>query len=179
MSYDDDALTEILEDVDDEDWDERRRRSKGRQVKPASPQRGSGNVAPARSSSQTYVTHAQLQTALEKVGEQIGKNASAIRALDDKSESRAIRADKALVTLRKDMKRVSEMSAMLPLLTQKTVDAPKDMGLPAGTKLLVGGDSFATMLPLMLMGGMGGSGGSGGEDNSMMMMALLLATQGK
>jgi|JI10StandDraft_1071094.scaffolds.fasta_scaffold221485_3 hypothetical protein len=191
----DESLLEILEDIEsdesdesDEAWDERRRRRARVRPGAAGGRPGAAWMPRPTTNNATYVTQAQLQSALEKVGQQVGRNASAIRALDVKAEARADRADKAIASLRRDLRRSTELSALMPLLMQKTatitlpartiVDG-QETTVPKEMKVMVGGDSFSAMLPLVLMGGLGGSGSGSGDDNNNMMMLALVMAMGK
>lgn len=148
-----------------------------------------------------YVTQPQLQTALARVGEQIKTNSEAIKTLSARANTLAAEQERQAAVLkretersRRDLRRVSEMSALLPLISKPksqtitipSVPADVNAGIPAvpakEVKVLVDSDdSLSTLLPFMMMGGIGGSGGSGGglmgggEDNSMMFLVLALA----
>lgn len=136
-----------------------------------------------------YVTQAQLQAALNRVGAQVKTNSQAIskvsakvRAVDtaQAKQTAALKKEvgvrrKQADKLKKDLKQTRDMAALMPLLTRpKTVQLNTSVGgLTAGTKVMVdNNDSFGALMPLLLMGGLGGDS-SGGMDSSMLLVLAL------
>lgn len=147
-----------------------------------------------------YVTQAQLQAALARVGDQVKTNAQAIATVNTRlnaineqqaRQTAALKKEyadrrKDSSTLKRELRQTRDMSALLPLLSRPstvTVTKTIDDGVPAGTKLVVDkGDTMSMMLPFLLMGGMGGMGGStegSGDNNMMMMLVMMMAMSGK
>lgn len=143
-----------------------------------------------------YVTQAQLEAAMARVGAQIRANSNAVRTLTGRVESTlvAIRKETAerkkdTQALKKDLQQTKELSALLPLLIQPRSVGPtrslSGSGIPDGSKPLVqSDDALSTLLPfLLLMGDMGGGGGGGlfggGEGGSSLMMLVLVLALSK
>ena len=159
--------------------------------------------ATTTTSTAQYVTQAQLQAALNRVGEQVKTNAQAIATVNTRlnaineqqaRQTAALRKEyadrrKESATLKRELRQTRDLSAMLPLLNRPstvTVTKEFDPAVPAGTKLVIDkGDTMSMMLPFLLMGGMGGMGGmsgsadSSGDNNMMMMLVLAIALSNK
>src|SRR5712692_4194692 len=142
-----------------------------------------------------YVTQAQLQTALAKVGGQVRTNSSAISQVGGRVSAAAATLKKESMDRKKDITAVKsnlsqtqQMAAILPLLTQpKSIGPVSGLsadGIPDQSKILVDSGSSSLLLPLLLLtsvgdGGGGGGGGGGlfgGGDgnNSLLLLALVL-----
>jgi hypothetical protein len=146
-------IDEDLDEMDDEDVDEARKRNRPNV-------RGRGYNQPRLEKS--AVTQAQLQAAMSRVGEDVRKLAVSQKGVDG-SVSR----------LRRDQQQFAQMSLMMPLLVR-----PKVVVLPTGQRVLSGEqDTMSMLLPFMMLGGMGGSGGGmmGGGNDMMMMMVMMMA----
>ena len=135
-----------------------------------------GNItAPAVSS--RPVTRSEFASATRKLDEKIGVNSRGIKTVEGRVNTVAdanARQGKTIKTLQGEIKSVREISMLLPLLSsQKTA-------VVAGTEVVVpSDDTFAKLLPLLLMsGGMGGLGGGNSADSNSglggMMLPLIL-----
>jgi hypothetical protein len=172
------SLVELLEFDESDESDEsdemaerwRRRRPRTASGRGMYPPRPQGN----------YVTQAQLQTALARVGQQIRTNSAAIGTLttrvnavstEQTKQSTALRKEiderkKQADALRRDTRQKLELLTLLPLISKPTsVTLTQDVaGLRKDQKVLVdSGDSLTMLLPLLLIGGLGGSSGTGGS----------------
>jgi hypothetical protein len=147
-----------------------------------------------------YVTQAQLQAAMSRVGAQVRTNSTAITQLNTRVAAATATVKKEttdrkkdVTALRSNLSQTQQMSAILPLLSQPrsvTVTGLGADGIPDNTKVLVdGSNTLALLLPMLLMAGIGGGSGTdstggtsgggglfgGGDNNSMMMLAMILA----
>jgi len=158
------------------------------------------NLYTARPQTQ-YVTQAQLQTALAKVGSQVRTNSNAISQFGGRLATEAATRKKDSLDRKKDITSVKnnlsqtqQMAAILPMLTQPKhidvgadlTDAAGDVQIKKGTSLLVNGsNTLSLLLPFLLLGGTGegsGTGGGlfgGGSDNSSLLMLALVLGMGK
>ncbi len=146
-----------------------------------------------------YVTQAQLETALARVGSQIRTNSTAISQLGTRAAAATAAVKKETTDRRKDTEKIKnslsqtqQLAAILPLLSQpKTLPYPPaasggtDANLVGQTLLVDGSNTLNLLLPLLLLtsvgdGGAGGGGlfGGTGSDNTMMMLVLVLALSG-
>lgn len=185
----DDLVEELEEDYEEsdglEEMIESRRRRRPR------PRTATGRNLSTPRPQGNYVTQVQLQTALQKVSEEIQTNSRAVGVLNSRVEAVAADQAKQLVAIRKeiserrkqddqqkrDVRQQLSLLAILPLIT-----GPKSREIVINNekiKVLVDeGDTFDQILPLMLIsGGMGGGSGSdgGGYDSTMMPMMMALA----
>jgi hypothetical protein len=153
-----------------------------------------------------YVTQAQLQTALAKVGSQVRTNSNAISQVGGRlaAATAAMKKEsgdrkKDLTAVKNNLSQTQQMAAILPLLTQPghiTTSQPvmDSTGtttiINSGTELLVGSDSNTNLLlPMLLLtsvgdgssgsGGGGLFGGGGGDGNSSLLMLALVLGLGK
>lgn len=153
-----------------------------------------------------YVTQAQFQQALDKVRADVGKNATAIRAVGTQFDALSKRSRTEMKALRDDLTRTRDETrntlqtlAILPLLASGgTTKLTAGSGATAQTVNDSSGqpavvatppDSLTQLLPLLLLsgsfGGFGGSGspasgGSGGGGDSGLLLAVaLIAASGK
>ena len=159
-----------------------------------------GRAAPRRPSSQPsfkprpapgtpqYVTQAQLEAALARSDSKINTVADGVTTISARvnAASTAARREteerkKAVDSQGKDLNQKMQLLAMLPvLLTPKTINVRDADGTTIDTVLAPDDSSLNKLLPLLLVTGMGttggfGASGDGSGDNSMMMMALVLA----
>ena len=112
------------------------------------------------------------------------KNARAITATGAQIDALSTRVRRDIGRARDEAKNTTQMLALLPLLTQKTLTTADDVDSPDGkikvipkdTKLAVAQDGIGAILPLLLIsGGLGGtSSGQSGQDNNMMMLVLAM-----
>ncbi len=181
--------------ADDTDSDESDEAARGRGRRPFRPRVPTGRGLYSPRPNTQNVTQVQLQTALARVGKQIKENADATRAVGTRVNDTNARLDKEVAERKKQTDaaqkaiKKSRETAILPLLlaskpklepqtvpilvtdptTKQQVVVPV---LTAATKIA---DTSDNMLPLVLLMGMGGDEfGKGGDDNSMMLMALVL-----
>jgi len=115
---------------------------------------------------------------------------SRVNSLAAATKKEVVDRKKSVETQIKDLNQKLQLLTLLPLLVQ-----PPSAALKPGNALLSGGvdlpavsvpdpSKLNTLLPLLLVSGLGGAGGlsmggdSGGGDNSMMLLALVLAFAG-
>lgn len=178
----DDEFDEAFAALIDEDEEAARRRRR-----PARTSRGQGYYR-ARPTNR-YVTQAQLQAALAKVGKDVKGIATSVSAVGARVDT--VKADQAkqLAMMKKEaaerrkdtakLKSGMQMAALLPMLTSKTitVKAGTEVGgtkVTEDTRLAVAPDSMAMLLPMLMMGD-GFGGGSGGDSSNMLFLALALS----
>jgi hypothetical protein len=199
MPYDvesDEAYDEMFESDEAVDESDEAARSWSR---PQRPKVASGkNLYSPRPQSQ-YVTQAQLQTALAKVGSQVRTNSNAISQFGSRLTGATATLKKESVDRKKDINAVrsnlsqtQQMTAILPLLTQPQSIPDTDTGsaLSGQNVLVAGNNNLSLLLPLLLLtsigdgsstssGGGGLFGGSGGDNSTMLMLALVLGLGSK
>jgi hypothetical protein len=188
----DEALDEMFES--DEAIDEALDEAARSWSRPRAPKTASGRGLYAPRPQTQYVTQAQLQTALAKVGAQVRTNSTAISQIGGRAAAAAAAAKKESLDRKKDVTAVKsnlsqtqQMAAIMPLLTQPKSVGPVTgvPGVPEGSKVLVDSGTSNLLLPLLLMTSVGDSGGSGGgllgggSDNSNMLMLALVLGLGK
>jgi len=169
------------EDVD-EDYDEARRR----RSRPVTA-RGRGYTRPRLA--EGYVTNAQFQAGVARIGKDIRRNAVGIKALNARIDTALEKQSKSASGMRTELQKTREMSMLMPLLlTPKTITTTGDIvdktgmtvQIPTGSKVQVtSGDTLSSLLPLLLLGGGLGGDGKNGGDNSMMMLLLVLMMSNK
>jgi len=175
---------EELEALLESDIDAAPRRSVRRRPVPTG--RGA-NYYTARPVNQ-HVTQAQLQAALAKISKDVKANAVGIKTVGTRVDGVAAEQKKHTDALKKEiaarrretaqLKSNMQMSAMLPLLTSKSITVPAG-GTVGGkvvdkeTKLMVAPDGFAALMPLLMFGD--GFGGGSGDSSSGLIMALALS----
>lgn len=156
--------------------------------------RPGGNV-PARPSA-GFATRAELSATANRLDAKIVQVSTGIKALDGRVRSLDNEHGKLRASLSAESKKrealvgqvnnLQQMSMLLPLLsTQKTAQTTVPLGpnLPAGSNVVTdSGDSLSRILPMLLFSGAGsssgqsGSGGMfGGDNNTMMMLAMVMA----
>jgi hypothetical protein len=199
MPYDvesDEAYDEMFESDEAMDESDEAARSWSR---PQRPKVASGkNLYSPRPQSQ-YVTQAQLQTALAKVGSQVRTNSNAISQFGSRLSSTTASLKKEAVDRKKDLNAVKsnlsqtqQMTAILPLLTQPQSVLDNDAGssLNGQNVLVASNNSLNLLLPLLLLtsiggdgssssGGCGQFGGGGGDNSTLLMLALVLGLGSK
>lgn len=163
---DDEDIDEDVGESDDEGLAERRRRRRRRGPKV----RGGRYAGGSRGD--------RLQQMSAKVGQDVRQLAASVKA----SEDRRIAAD---ARQRAQLQNLSMMSALMPLLTRKTMTL-KELEAKPDTKVVVGDtDMLGILLPMMMFSSMGqGSSSSnngatiGGMDPMMGMMMVLAVSGG-
>lgn len=194
-AFEDDELFEDDEDLDDamgesDDLDnflERRRRGRASRIRPGKTAKGTG-LFKARPNDR-YVTQAQLQAGLARVGKQIATNGEAIKKVT--AQTNKVTSDLAAATtkiskdlkdVKKEVKQQAETALLMHLLQPKPELETKNPSANTGTAgAVVANVSFkqhSNLLPLILMMGSHGGGGMGGGDNNQMLfLALALSGQ--
>ena len=186
---DGEAMEYFLEDTEADESDESDAEARTRWQRPKV---ASGSGLFRQRPGTTYVTQQQMQLALARVSAQIKTNSTAVATLTTrvntvndtiKKEQAARKKDSEAI--RGDVRQMRDMTMLLPFLSGSTTRSmtANTAGLQQGDKVLIQGDTFSQLMPLLLLGGMGsggggmfgGSGSSGGSDNSMMMMMMVLA----
>lgn len=162
---DDEDVDEDMDEADDEGLSERRRRRRRRGPKV----RAGGYAGRGKSD--------RLQQMSQKVGQDVRSLAASVKA----SEDRRVAAD---ARQRAQLQNLSMMSALVPLLTRKTITF-KDAQANPETKLVSGeSDMLGLLLPMMMFSSMGQSSSSnngasiGGMDPMMGMMMVLAVSGG-
>lgn len=179
------------EAVYDEAWGdeayEPEARGRGRGRPSPAPPRG-GGYAPSPPATSQFVNQVEFQKSMNAVREDMQKNARAITAVGSQVDALGSRVRREVSRAREEARNTTQMLALLPLLTQKSlttsqnIDAvgndgkPTGTVIPAGTKLALSPDSIGAILPLLLIsGGLGGASSSGGSsDNNMLLLVLAL-----
>jgi hypothetical protein len=184
--YEMDDLETLVEMLESDDSDEMMAERSGRRSRrrPRAPRTASGRgTMPPRRQQGNFVTEAQLEAGLTRVEQQIRTNSAAIQTVSNRVNTVAEEQTRQAATLRREIAGQNQrlqMSAIFPLLLQRSVTLREDVGnsgLRANDRVQLTGDSFSAMLPLLLMGGFGQSGGQGGSpgsDSSSDMTPLLL-----
>ncbi|HEV8694628.1 MAG TPA: hypothetical protein VGQ93_10695 [Lysobacter sp.] len=176
---------------DESDESDEARRGRGGRRPPVRTARR-GNAVPQRPAS-GFATKAELTATANRLDARIATNSNAVKTLEGRvntvsSDTGKLRTD--LNKVQGSLNDVRNMSMLMPLLsTQKTVTTTDAAGgIPVGSKVVVdSGDTFSKILPLLMFsgsfggssGGSGSSGGMfGGDSSGLMMVALIMATQG-
>jgi len=190
----DESLDEMFESDESDESSDEAARSWSR---PRAPKTANGRGLYTPRPQTQYVTQAQLQTALAKVGAQVRTNSNAISQIGGRASAAAAAAKKESMDRKKDISGVrsnlsqtQQMAAIMPLLTQPQSTGPvkglSGDGIPDGTNLLINsGSTTSLLLPLLLMtsigdgsgsssGGGGLFGGGGDSTSTMLMLALVL-----
>jgi hypothetical protein len=182
-----------LESVGDYEYDEElafleddieaRRPNQRRRPVPTGQGAGYYRQPPAHS----YVTQAQLQSALSKISKDVKSNAAGIKGVNSRVDAISTEQKRQMVMLKKNvtesnqkiekLKSGIQMASILPLITSKTVTVPAassaavfGKAVTEDTKLQVAPSGISALLPMFLMGdGMGG-----GDSSNMIFMALAL-----
>jgi hypothetical protein len=145
-----------------------------------------------------YVTQVQLETSLSRVDNKVKTVADGVTilttrlaALSGGLKKEADERKKSGEGQNKDINQKLQMLALLPLLiqpTSKPIDAsgaPTSGGTALKSVLVPDPSPIDALLPLLLVGGLGSGGmglggdSSGGSDNSLMLLALVLAFSNK
>jgi len=180
----DSEVVELLEDIDesDEEFDDERSRRPFRAKVPTG--KGLFKARHAQGAQGNAVTQGQLQEALARVGGQIKAESDAVKALSARVntlDTDVAKTRKVVGSTRKEAAN-SRMMSILPLLLQKppeltiTRTSPTDANSPVkDVAIKSSSDNLLPLILLMGMGGTGGDNGKGSDDNSMLMMALVLS----
>jgi hypothetical protein len=158
-------------------------RGRGRGRPAPAPPRG-GGYAPGGQGQ--WVNQVDFQKSMNAVRDDMQKNARAITAVGASVDALSTRVRREITRTQNESRNTTQMLALLPLLTQKTLTTSADLTandgtttvIPQGTKLAESPDSIGALLPLLLIsGGFGGtSSGPSGQDNNNMLMLVLLLT---
>lgn len=189
--FEDDGEADLDEFFEDEPEDDPSERARGRgrklpRVRPGKTGTGKGYTR-GRPGGGKFATRVELQAGLARVGKDIRQNSEAIKKVTaqiNKTNSQlaaaSSRQDKEIANLRKEMKKQSETSLLLTLLTpQPKLVATDTKAAVATAEDVVKNITFSApdlLLPLALSGGFGGS--TGGDSNSLgaSLPLLLIAT---
>ena len=188
---------ELFGEADEADEsDEAARRPRRMRAPIRTPQRG-GNVPPRPAAG--FATRAELTATASRLDAKIGQVSTGIKALDGRvrsldNEQGKLRASLSAETKKREalvgqINNLQQMSMLLPLLTtQKTrhnlgTGSFASSGIPNGSNVVVdNGDLLSRILPMLLFSGAGSSGGQsgsggmfGGDNNTMMMLAMVMA----
>jgi outer membrane murein-binding lipoprotein Lpp len=188
-----DELYGELDEADESDEAVRRRPQRRMGAPIRTPQRG-GNIPPRPQAG--FATRAELTATANRLDAKIGQLSTGVKALDGRvraldSEQGKLRSALAAETKKREalagqINNVQQMSMLMPLLsTQQTRNVTTPVpgtGLTTNDKVVVdNGDSLSRILPMLLFSGAGntgqsGSGGMfGGDNNTMMMLAMVMA----
>jgi len=181
---DDEDVDEVLRENDDEHLAElrlpwRKKKKRGAKVKGG----GYSPPRPPAQQNQTFVTQTQLQAALNRVGTDVRKLAASTSTIEKRVDQLAVHARRETQQTQQGL----QMATLLPLLFRpKTVRLANAVdNIPAGTDVMIDSkDSFSTLLPLLLIGGLGGSGLTGtqaapgqtgvGTDSTMLLVLAMM-----
>jgi len=188
--FESDESDEFLESDESDEFSERRRRG-GRppRINPGRTGRGTGLFKPRPAGGTSkFVTQAQLEAGLARVGKQISANSEAIKKVATQSNkinselgAATSRLDKQGGELKKEVKKQGEASLLITLLQgTPQLEARTGGNAEHTTEVLrdVQVKKQDNLLPLILLSGIGGGGGLGGGDSSNMLL-LALALSGK
>ena len=189
-----DELYGEVDEADESDEAARRpqRRRMGAPIR--TPQRG-GNVPPRPQAG--FATRAELTATANRLDAKIGQVSTGIKALDGRvrtldTEQGRLRTALTAETKKREalagqINNVQQMSMLMPLLTTQTTrsvtTAVAGTAIAANDKVVVdNGDSLSRILPMLLFSGAGNTGGQsgsggmfGGDNNTMMMLAMVMA----
>ncbi|MEA2561101.1 MAG: hypothetical protein QOH06_2605 [Acidobacteriota bacterium] len=186
--FENDESDEFFENDESDEFSERRRKRGGRppRINPGRTGRGTGLFKPRPAGGTSkFVTQAQLEAGLARVGKQIGANSEAIKKVATQANkinselgAATSRLDKQVGELKKEVKKQAETSLLLTLLQ----GSPQLEARPGADATQAGNvinnvqvKKQDLMLPLiMLSGGMGGGMG-GGDSSNMLFLALALS----
>jgi len=183
-SFESDESDEAYDESDE--FAERKGRGRPPRINPGRTGRGTGLFRPRPVNGNKYVTQAQLEAGLARVGKQISANSEAIKKVATQANkinselgAATTRLDKQVGELKKEVKKQAETSLLLTLL-QGTPEIQKTTAT-VGTQTVLTDVSVKKtdiLLPIVLLSGLGGGGGLGGGDSSNMLL-LALALSGK
>jgi hypothetical protein len=181
---------ELYEMDEADESDEAARKPRRMRAPIRTPQRG-GHLPAARPSG--FATKADLAATANKLDAKIGIVSTGLKALDGRvrsldSEQGKLRSSLSAETKKREaltgqVNNLQQMSMLLPLLsTQKTVPM-KDAAGNAVNGVVDNGDTLSRVLPMLLFSGAGSTSGSssgsggmfGGDNNTMMMLAMVMA----
>jgi hypothetical protein len=132
-----------------------------------------------------YVTKAELQAVTDRIDRDFAATRTGLQQVGSRIDAFAAQHTRDITKIRQEARQQAELSALLPLLmrpqTRQITTATN--GLQAGDRVVVdGSDTFATLLPLLLVGGgLGGSGTTGGgglfggDSSGMLVLALAMS----
>jgi len=194
--FEGDDSDDLFESDDSDEFSERRRRG-GRppRINPGRTGRGTGLFKPRPGGGTSkFVTQAQLEAGLARVGKQISANSDAIKKVATQANkinselgAATTRLDKQVGELKKEVKKQAETSLLLTLLQKppalKTTPVtirhpdPADATKTIETKVVgtIEYEKQSNLLPLVLLSSSGGLGG--GDSSNMLFLALALSGQ--
>jgi hypothetical protein len=192
--FENDESDESYDESSDEATRSSRRGGRPPRINPGRTGRGTGLFRPRPVNNNKYVTQAQLEAGLARVGKQIGANSEAIKKVAAQSNkinselgSATTRLDKQVGELKKEVKKQAETSLLLTLLqkppalkpTTQSVTGVDALGNNVKVDVVtkVEYEKQSNLLPLMLMMSSGGLGGGSGDSSNMLFLALALSGQ--
>jgi hypothetical protein len=131
-----------------------------------------------------YVTKAELQAVTDRIDRDFAATRTGLQQVGTRIDAIATQHTRDMTKIRQEVRQQAEMGALLPLLMrpQTRTIAAAGNGLQAGDRVVVdGADTFAALLPLLLMGGgLGGTGTAGGgmfggDNSGILILALAMS----
>jgi hypothetical protein len=181
------------DDAYDESSDEAVRRGRPARINPGRTGRGTGLFRPRPTNNNKYVTQAQLEAGLARVGKQISANSDAIKKVATQANKinselgeATTKLNKQVGDLKKEVKQQAETNLLLTLLNKPPAIKPTTQSLTGQDALgnnvkvdvvtKVEYEKQSNLLPLVLLTSQGGLGG-GGDNSNMLFLALALSGQ--
>ncbi|MEA2603863.1 MAG: hypothetical protein QOF89_4855 [Acidobacteriota bacterium] len=178
----------------DESSDEAVRKGRPARINPGRTGRGTGLFRPRPTNNNKYVTQAQLEAGLARVGKQISANSDAIKKVATQANKinselgeATTKLNKQVGDLKKEVKQQAETNLLLTLLnkppaikpTTQTVSGTNAAGQPVTVDVVtkVEYEKQSNLLPLVLLTSQGGLGGGSGDSSNMLFLALALSGQ--
>jgi hypothetical protein len=179
------AILEALESDRSDESDRPDERAGRRRYREFRPRTASGMGLIPRRPPSGYVSAAQLEAVLTRVGSQLKTNSEAIAEVNSRLTEISGDISRDTNNFKKDLgglRNNIQLASLLPLLIKPTTrnvtkDIP-DTELKANDKILVEqSDSLSTLLPILLLGGMSTSsdGSSGGSNLNDLILILAVA----
>lgn len=178
--------SEEFENDENDEMDERRPRF-GRRPRITAGRTATGRgLFKPRPSTQPYVTQAQFEAGMSRVGKQIQTNGESIKKVAAQATrvssdltSATTRLDKQVGDLKKEVKKQAEMGLLMMLLQKpapiKTLTVPHPTEAGKTVDVTVSKTEYDKhnnmLLPMLMMSG----GSMGGDNNNMMLLALALS----
>ena len=176
------------DDAYDESSDEAVRGGRPPRINPGRTGRGTGLFRPRPTNTNKYVTQAQLEAGLARVGKQIGANSDAIKKVASQANkinselgAATTKLNKQVGDLKKEVKQQNETTLLLTLLNKPPALKPTTQTLVVNSTPVdvMTGVQYApqsNLLPLLLLTSQGGGLG-GGDNSNMLLLALALSGQ--
>lgn len=163
-------------------------------INPGRTGRGTGLFRPRPVNTNKYVTQAQLEAGLARVGKQISANSEAIKKVASQANkinselgAATTKLNKQVGDLKKEVKQQAETNLLLTLLnkppaikpTTQSLSGTNAQGNPVTVDVVtkVEYEKQSNLLPLVLLTSQGGLGGGDGSNSNMLFLALALSGQ--